>query len=187
MPAGRHLRGAGARPAGRDGRHRRLQRLTGAAGGLRLSLLHVGVECMVSSQPGAGMLQAALLTPRLPSCRCAQLPLAEACHVAVQRHPLPNGAAAAGEAAGPAAGEAADAAEPAMLRIVSLATEGSHRSPSCELPLAELVSTGWAAWRALVDSSILAWWHGASWCTSAECPNPAHTLNAGPWWPAAVL
>ena len=53
-----------------------------------------------------------------------------------------------------------------MLRIVSLATEGSHRSPSCELPLAELVSTGWAAWRALVDScmgGMVTWRHGASW------------------------
>ncbi|KAI7840483.1 hypothetical protein COHA_005784 [Chlorella ohadii] len=78
-----------------------------------------------------------------------QLPLAEACHVAVQRHPQPS-AAAAGAAAGSAAaaggtaaaGEAAAAAEPAMLRIVSLATEGSHRSPSCELPLAELAPGG---------------------------------------------
>lgn len=30
-----------------------------------------------------------------------------------------------------------------MLRIVSFATQGSHRSPAFELPLAELVS-GWA-------------------------------------------
>ena len=63
------------------------------------------------------------------SC-CAQLPLAEACHVAVQRH----------AASGAAAAAAAAAAEPAMLRIVSFASEGSHRSPSFELPLAELVS-----------------------------------------------
>ena len=63
------------------------------------------------------------------SC-CVQLPLAEACHVAVQRH----------AASGAAAAAAAAAAEPAMLRIVSFASEGSHRSPSFELPLAELVS-----------------------------------------------
>ncbi|PRW59111.1 L-arabinokinase-like isoform X2 [Chlorella sorokiniana] len=63
-----------------------------------------------------------------------QLPLAEACHVAVQRHPLPS--SAAGSAAGGAGG-----AEP-TLRIVSFATEGSHRSPSFALPLAELAPGG---------------------------------------------
>lgn len=34
LPAGQHLRSPGARPAGCDGRHCRLQRLLGAAGGL---------------------------------------------------------------------------------------------------------------------------------------------------------
>ena len=57
-----------------------------------------------------------------------QMPLAEACHVAVQRH----APAAAGSGSGLAA------ALP-LLRVVSFDTAGSHRSPAFEIELAELV------------------------------------------------